>query len=102
IENLGDLNGDGNIDIAIGARRDGDGGEERGAVWVLFLNSDLTVNSHQKISSTSGNLNVALEFQDYFGSSITNIGDLNNDGVIDLAVGAYRDDDGGLNKGAIY
>src|SRR5690606_2798575 len=64
IENLGDLNGDGNIDIAIGARRDGDGGEERGAVWVLFLNSDLTVNSHQKISSTSGNLNVVLEFQD--------------------------------------
>ncbi len=102
IANIGDLNGDGNIDIAVGARRDGDGGEERGAVWILFLNSDFTVNSHQKISATSGDLNIELDFQDYFGSSITNIGDLNNDGVIDLAVGAYRDDDGGLNKGAVY
>ena len=102
IANLGDLNGDGNIDIAVGARRDGDGGQQRGAVWILFLNSDFTVNSHQKISATNGNLNLELEFQDYFGSSITNIGDLNNDEVIDLAVGAYRDDDGGLNKGAVY
>jgi len=102
IENIGDLNADGNIDIAVGARRDGDGGDQRGAVWILFLNSDFTVNSHQKISSTSGGLNIELDYQDYFGSSITNIGDLNNDEVIDLAVGAYRDDDGGLNKGAVY
>ena len=102
IENIGDLDGDGNIDIAVGARRDGDGGEERGAVWILFLNSDFTVKSHQKISSTEGNLNIELDFQDYFGGSIANIGDLNNDGVIDLAVGAYRDNDGGLNRGAVY
>ncbi|WP_456440910.1 integrin alpha [Psychroserpens sp.] len=102
IANLGDLDGDGNIDIAVGARRDGDGGSESGAVWVLFLNNDFTVNSHQKISALSGNLNLNFDFQDYFGSSITNLGDLNGDGIIDLAVGAYRDNDGGLNKGAIY
>ena len=28
--------------------------------------------------------------------------DSNGDGVSDLAVGAYGDDDGGINKGAIY
>ncbi|MEZ4881595.1 MAG: integrin alpha [Flavobacteriaceae bacterium] len=36
IANIGDLNGDGNIDIAVGARRDGDGGEQRGAVLDFF------------------------------------------------------------------
>lgn len=102
IENIGDLNGDGNIDIAVGARRDGDGGVQKGAVWILFLNSDFTVNSYQKISETQGGFPYTLDDQDHFGGSVANIGDLNGDGVIDLAVGAYRDDDGGENKGAVY
>jgi len=102
IANIGDLNNDGNIDIAVGARRDGDGGDERGAVWILFLNSDFTINSYQKISDTQGNFEAPLSYKDYFGGSVANIGDLDNDGVIDLAVGAYRDNDGGINKGAVY
>ncbi len=57
--------------IAVGARRDGDGGDQRGAVWILFLNADFAPSS--KISSLEGNLNINLEFQDYFGSSITNL-----------------------------
>ncbi len=34
---LGDLDGDGVSDLAVGAYRDDDGGVDRGAVWVLFL-----------------------------------------------------------------
>ncbi|MCH8345154.1 MAG: FG-GAP repeat protein [Planctomycetes bacterium] len=34
---LGDLDGDGVGDLAVGAHADDDGGENRGAVWVLFL-----------------------------------------------------------------
>jgi hypothetical protein len=102
IELLGDLNNDGNNDIAVSARRDPDGGSDRGAVYILFLNSDLTVSSYQKISDTQGGFDGDLDGADYFGGSVANIGDLNNDGIIDLAVGAYRDDDGGENKGAIY
>lgn len=102
IESIGDLNGDGNPDIVVGARRDPDGGSDRGALWILFLNSDFTVSSYQKISATEGNFNGVLNAGDYFGGAVANIGDLNGDGVIDLAVGAYRDDGGGLNHGAIY
>ena len=102
IELLGDLNGDGNQDIAVSARRDPDGGSDRGAVYILFLNSDFTVSSYQKISDTNGGFDGDLDGADYFGGSIANIGDLNGDGVIDLAVGAYRDDDGGSNHGAVY
>lgn len=102
IENIGDLNGDGIEDLAVGSRRDGDGGPRRGTVWILFMNSDFTVNSYQQISDTQGNFTAPLEFEDYFGGSVANIGDLNGDGVVDLAVGAYRDDDLNMNSGCFY
>ena len=37
-----------------------------------------------------------------FGSSVSAMADSNYDGVGDLAVGAYWDDDGGTERGAIY
>ena len=40
--------------LAVGAFSDDDGGNQRGAVWLVFLHPDGTVGSHAKISSTSG------------------------------------------------
>jgi hypothetical protein len=102
ITSPGDLNGDGIIDLIVGAYGDSDGGSDSGAIWILFMNNDGTVKSHQKISSTEGNFSGILDNYDYFGSSITSPGDLNGDGVNDLAVGAYEDDDGGYGKGAVW
>jgi len=102
VENIGDLDEDGVNDLAVGALGDDDGGADRGAVWIVFLNSDGTVKSEQKISDTAGNFNGVLDNQDSFGTNIANMGDLDGDGVTDLAVGAQGDDDGGLNKGAVW
>ena len=106
VARLGDLDGDGVGDLAVGAIRDDDGGggvgANRGAVWVLFLNDDGTVKSHQKISSTEGGFGVLLDPVDNFGWSTASLGDLDGDGVGDLAVGAWLDDDGGLNRGAVW
>ena len=88
VANVGDLDGDGVTDLAVGARGDDDGGTDRGAVWMLFLNSDGTVKAHQKISDTEGNFTGTLDDGDYFGCSVANVGDLDGDGVTDLAVGA--------------
>lgn len=99
---LGDLDKDGVVDIAVGARKDDDGGNNRGAVWVLFLNSDGTVKAHQKISDTAGGFSGGLDNGDLFGHSITSLGDIDNDGVADIAVGANWDDDGGANRGAVW
>ena len=99
---LGDLDGDGVGDLAVGASDDDDGGSSRGAVWVLFLNTDGTVKSHQKISDTEGGFTGLLDDFDYFGRWVGSLDDLDGDGVGDLAVGAYLDDDGGINSGAVW
>ena len=99
---LGDLDGDGIPDLAVGARSDDDGGPGRGAVWVLFLNRDGTVKTHRKISGTTGGLDAGLDDGDRFGESMAALGDFNGDGVIDLVVGAEDDDDGGADRGAVW
>ena len=65
-----------------------------------------TVLSHQKISDTEGGFTGILDDLDYFGTSMVSLGDLDGDGVGDLAVGAFADDDGGeppaANHGAVW
>ena len=107
VARLGDLDNDGVADIAVGAHNDEDGGADNGSVYVLFLNADGTVKARQKISETAGsftpgNAGGTLDDVDLFGFSLAGLGDVDGDGVSDLAVGAYLDDDGGLNNGAVY
>jgi len=99
---LGDLDNDGVADLAVGAPGDDDGGAHRGAVWILFLNSNGTVKSHEKISDAAPEFNGVLSDNTWFGGALAEIGDLNDDGVVDLAVGARYDNDGGSNRGAVW
>ncbi|MEM7392388.1 MAG: hypothetical protein AAF492_08560 [Verrucomicrobiota bacterium] len=106
VAGIGDVNGDTIPDLAVGATGDnGAGGVDRGAVWILFLNANGTVNGQQKINSAAGGLSATLENQDFFGSSVAGLGDLENDGTIEIVVGANGDDDGpagSVNRGAVY
>ncbi len=97
VAGLGDLDGDGVEDLAVGAELDDDGGSDTGAVCVLFLKTDGTVKAHTKISPTSGGFGGALSDLDRFGSGLGLIGDLDGDGIVDLGVGAVRDDDGAIS-----
>ena len=102
VAGLGDVDGDGVGDLAVGARDDDDGGSNRGAVHVLFLNSDGTVKAEQKISDTAGGLTTALDNSDNFGFAVGGVGDLDGNGAADVVVGARSDDDGGTGRGAVY
>jgi hypothetical protein len=100
--NLGDVDDDGVTDLAVGSWNDDDGGTDRGAVWILFMNTDGTVKTSQKISDLAGGLAATLDNSDGFGVAVASLGDLDQDGVPDLAVGSWNDDDGGSDRGAVY
>jgi hypothetical protein len=101
---LGDVDGDGVVDLAAGARADDDGGTDAGTAYIFFLQSDGKVKNAQKLSAQYGSFSsfYTLDAGDQFGNSIAALGDINNDGVIDLAVGLLSDDDGSSGAGAFY
>jgi hypothetical protein len=101
VASLGDLDGDGVAELAVGAEGDDTGGTQRGAVHVVLLNANGTVKSSTKIASGT-NGGPALANYDFFGVSVASLGDLDGDGVADLAVGATGDDTGGFNGGAVH
>lgn len=98
---IGDLDGDGIVDLAIGARGDDTGGTDQGAVYITCLNANGTAKSTLKLASNLNGMS-ALTSGDGFGNALASLGDLNNDGVTDLAVGARDDDTGGDARGAVY
>ncbi|MBI4647415.1 MAG: FG-GAP repeat protein, partial [Bacteroidia bacterium] len=102
INKTDDINGDGVTDILVGSIYCDDGGIDRGAVWVLYLNSDGAVNGYQKLSSTEGCFTGQLDNYDHFGSSVTVMGNFAGDGTFNIAVGAAKDDDGVPDAGAVW
>ena len=99
---IGDLNNDGRIDLVACAPGSNDGGSNRGAIDILFLNANSQVIYANKvtISSTQGGFGDGLEDNDQFGGrEVAMLGDLDNDGNKELAVGAFMSDGG---KGAIW
>ena len=87
VSSLGDLDDDGVGEIALGGREG-----SRGAIWVLHLDATGKVKREQEISHRSGTFPGELDLTDNFGFSVATIGDLDDDGVVDVAVGAPGDD----------
>jgi hypothetical protein len=102
---VGDLNGDGYTDLAVGVPTEDVGSvEDAGGVNVLYGSpAGLSTDGSQWFDqNTPGMAHSAVEYYDEFGSSLA-VGDLNGDGYADLAVGVPDEavgsvvDAGGVN-----
>jgi len=102
VADIGDVNGDGISDIAVGAPNDDEGGIDAGAVWILMMKTDGRVASQQKITEGAGGFDGSLSAGDQFGASLAGIGDLDNDGIPDIVIGAPGGDEGGADRGEIW
>ena len=88
---IGDVDGDGVVDVAISAPQDSDAGTLTGAVYLHFLQSGPGVKSYQKLLPDSD--------ARFFGSSLARFGDMSDDGVVYLFVGqTMMQTDSGLDK----
>ena len=94
---IGDVDGDGILDLAVGARSDDDGATDAGAVYILFMNHNGSVKSNQKISMLEGDFTDTLTTSSFFGYGVAGVGDYNGDGTPDIAVSANH-----VPNGVIY
>ncbi|MBZ0268875.1 FG-GAP-like repeat-containing protein [bacterium] len=99
---IGDVDGDGVQDLAVGAVWDDHPFTNAGALWILFLNADGTVRDHVKIAAGLAGLAAESAPFAYFGLRVTPLDDLDGDGIAELAVAAGQFPEGGGRTGVVW
>lgn len=100
----GDVNGDGISDLIIGAYRVDSNGDNSGQSYVVFGHTG-SFSSHIELSDLNGNNGFiinAVSAGDFAGVSVNTAGDVNNDGIADLIIGAPAADPNGSSSGQAY
>jgi hypothetical protein len=100
VASAGDMDNNGYDDVLIGASCETTGGSEAGAAYLVLTASSGTFDLADAELKLTG-----AASSDYAGTSVAGPGDVDGDGMDDLLVGAYGDDQGdpvGGNSGAAF
>ena len=91
VNHAGDVNNDGFNDIIIGAPASS---SSLGSAYIIFgkkgLQTDIDLSNTDLLSLGRGFKITGATTGDYFGSSVNSAGDINNDGVDDMVIGAPK------------
>jgi hypothetical protein len=97
VAGVGDTDGDGYADVLVGAYGNDDAGSTAGAAYLVLgpIGGDVGLASADAIFTGEA-------ADDNAGSAVAETGDVDGDGLADLLIGAYGNDDGGSGAGAAY
>ena len=94
----GDMNGDGVVDLAVGAPGSDRSGQEAGAAFLVY--GPFAIGDHALADADV--IHDAENTADAFARSLASDSDVDGDGIDDLLIGAIYNDDGGAFAGKAY
>jgi len=103
VSGAGDINDDGFDDVILGAHYNSDVGTYQGSAYIFFGASNLSGTKNLGGGQSADVTVVGKTANDYFGFSVSGVGDVDGNGIPDVIIGARLNDDGiGNNGGAAY
>jgi len=97
----GDYDGDGFIDLVVAGDKANVGGNYRGAAYLVEGPVDHDEYDFNNSDDYDGRI-YGYSSSTYFGASMADVGDVDNDGYTDILVGAPKHDNGSSDTGAAF